>query len=94
MQVRWTEPATRDLEEISEFIRKDQPSAAERIARALFDAANGLDHFPARGRKGRISGTHELVIAGLPYIIVYRIADAAIHILRIYHGARDWPEKS
>ena len=93
MQVRWTEPAARDLEEISEFIRKDQPSAAEGVTRTLFDAADSLGRFPARGRRGRFPGTHELVIAGLPYIIVYRITDAAVHILRIYHGARNWPEK-
>lgn len=94
MQVRWTEPAARDLEEITEFIRNDQPSAAENIARTLFDAASSLNLFPARGRRGRIPGTHELVISGLPYIVVYRITDAAVHILRIYHGARDWPRKS
>jgi len=91
MQVRWTEPAAQDLEGISEYIRTDRPAAAEKIAKALFDAANGLSVFPARGRGGKIPGTHELVVTGLPYIIVYRITDTAIHILRIYHAARDWP---
>ena len=94
MQVRWTEPAVRDLEEISEFIWIDRPASAEKVAKSLFDAANSLSAFPARGRIGRIQGTHELVVSGLPYIIVYRFTDAFLQILRIYHGARDWPEKS
>lgn len=92
MQVRWTEPAARDIEEITEFIRKDQSAAAEKVAKSLFNAANSLSTMPARGRSGRIPGTRELVITGLPYIIVYRISDTAIQILRTYHGARDWLE--
>lgn len=94
MQVRWTEPAAQDLERISEYIQKDRPDAAERIAKSLFDAANSLGIFPARGRVGRVSGTRELIVSGMPYIIVYRITDSGTHILRIYHAARDWPEKS
>lgn len=91
MQVRWTEPATRDLEEISEYIRSDRPTAATQVAKALFDAANNLSDLPGRGRIGRTPGTRELVVSGLPYIVVYRISGEAIHILRIYHGARNWP---
>jgi plasmid stabilization system protein ParE len=37
------------------------------------------------------SSTRELVFAGLPYIVVYRIQDQDLEILRIYHGAQDWP---
>jgi addiction module RelE/StbE family toxin len=91
MQVRWTEPAARDLEEISEYIRSDRPAAARHVAQSLFDAANSLTLLPGRGRMGRIPGTRELIVVGLPYIIVYKISDAAIHVLRIYHGARKWP---
>ena len=91
MQVRWTEPAAHDLEVISEYIRSDRPDAAIAVAKALFDAANNLSLLPGRGRMGRKPGTRELIVPGLPYIIVYRISGAAIHILRIYHGARNWP---
>jgi toxin ParE1/3/4 len=90
MQVRWTTPAAQDLQEIASYIRKDNPSAARAVAKALFDAANALDTFPYRGRVGRIAGTRELIIPALPYIVVYAVAATAIHILHIYHGARNW----
>jgi addiction module RelE/StbE family toxin len=91
MQVRWTAPAAQDLQEITRFIRKDSPSAARAVAKALFDAVNALDILPLRGRVGRVAGTRELVVPGLPYIVVYQITAEAIHVLHIYHGARNWP---
>ena len=27
-----------------------------------------------------------------PYLIVYRIEQDAVHVLRVVHGARDYPE--
>jgi toxin ParE1/3/4 len=90
-QVRWTEPAAQDLEEITEFIRKDRPAAAQAVAEALFDAANSLGSFSGRARIGKIPGTRELIVPGLPYIVVYRLSADAVPILRIYHGARNPP---
>jgi addiction module RelE/StbE family toxin len=92
MQVRWTATAAKDLQEITRFIRRDNPAAARSVAKTLFDAANSLENLPNRGRVGRIPGTRELVLPGLPYIIVYQVSESATQILRIYHGARDWPQ--
>ena len=91
MQVRWTTPAAQDLEEITLYIKKDGESTARAVAKTLFDAANSLDLLPSRGRMGRIAGTRELVVPGLPYIVVYQVTKTAIQILHIYHGARNWP---
>ncbi len=91
MQVRWTTPAAQDLEEITLYIQKDNGTAARAVAKTLFDAANSLDLLPSRGRAGRIPGTRELVVPGLPYIVVYQVTRTAIQILHIYHGARNWP---
>ena len=44
------------------------------------------------GRPGRVPGTRELVIAQTPYVVPYLVQGAAIQILRVYHGARRWPE--
>jgi toxin ParE1/3/4 len=93
MQVRWTPLAAQDLEEIAVFIGRDSEASALAVAKTLFDAANSLDLLPSRGRVGRAPGTRELLVQSLPYIIVYEIADTAIQILHIYHGARSWPEE-
>jgi toxin ParE1/3/4 len=91
MRLRWTTPATNDLYNIVQRIRKDNPAAAAEVATILYDGCGGLSDFPRRGRNGRIEGTRELVFPGLPYIVVYKIQDEVVELLRIYHGAQDWP---
>jgi toxin ParE1/3/4 len=91
MRLRWTTPAAQDLYNIVLHIQQDNPAAANKVAQTLYDACDRLENFPRRGRKGRLEGTRELVFAGLPYIVVYRIQDQDLEILRIYHGAQNWP---
>jgi addiction module RelE/StbE family toxin len=90
MQVRWTSPAAKDLEEIVLYIQRDSADSAKIVAKTLFDAANSLEFMPSRGRAGRIMGTRELMIPGLPYFIVYEVMDTAVQIHHIYHAARNW----
>jgi toxin ParE1/3/4 len=47
---------------------------------------------PQMGRPGRVHGTRELVITRTPYIAIYRLSSEAIQILRLLHGAQQWPE--
>ena len=82
-------PAAADLENIALYIQREDPEAARRVARALYDIAMSLEALPNRGRLGRIAGTRELVQA--PYIIIYRVIEEAVEILRVYHAAQDWP---
>ena len=90
MQVRWTTLAAEDLQHIALHIQRDNPSAAREVAQTLYENAMSLETLPGRGRTGRIAGTLELV-SFPPFIIVYRITTDAVEILRIYHGAQDWP---
>jgi plasmid stabilization system protein ParE len=48
--------------------------------------------FPESGRPGRIEETRELVILRTPYIAAYRITGDTVRILRVLHGAQQWPE--
>ena len=91
MRLRWTTPAAQDLYNIVRRIQQDNPDAAAKIANTLYDGCGNLGNFARRGSKGRIEGTRELVFPRLPYIVVYRIQDQNLEILRIYHGAQDWP---
>jgi toxin ParE1/3/4 len=91
MEVRWSPEAADDLEGIVIRIRRDNPPAARRIADAMYQRCAGLQLFPNRGRRGRVAGTRELVLAPLPFIIVYRVKAEAVEIARIYHSAQNWP---
>jgi toxin ParE1/3/4 len=91
MRLRWTTPATQDLYNIIRHIQRDNPDVAAKVAETLYGGCSKLLDFPRRGRKGRIEGTRELVFPALPYVVVYRIQDQILEIVRIYHGAQDWP---
>jgi plasmid stabilization system protein ParE len=41
-----------------------------------------------------VEGTRELVMASLPYIVVYGIEPQMIHIFRVIHAAQDWPPET
>ena len=91
MRLRWTTRAANDLYKIVEHIQKHNESAATKVASILYEKCGDLRNFPRRGRSGRIEGTRELVFPGLPYIVVYQIKHQVVEVLRIYHGAQDWP---
>ncbi len=92
MRIRWTEPAARDLTRICDHIRDhDAPAAARRVALAIYESVTSLVRFPRRGRPGRMRNTRELVILGLPFLAIYRTRNEVIEILRILHGAQNWP---
>jgi toxin ParE1/3/4 len=38
-----------------------------------------------------MAATHELVISRTPLIVVYRIKDQRIELLRLLHGSQTWP---
>jgi addiction module RelE/StbE family toxin len=83
----------RRLEDIKERIAADNPAAAARMIERIRDAVSRLARFPASGRPGRVAGTRELVIAGTPYIVPYRVTGDAVQIITILHGAQRWPEQ-
>jgi addiction module RelE/StbE family toxin len=93
MRIRWTKRALRSLESIDSYISKDSPAAASRVAAAILDATARLENFAQSGRAGRIEGTRELVVSGLPYIIPYRIVDDVILLLSVIHTSRNWPKR-
>ncbi|WP_353641595.1 type II toxin-antitoxin system RelE/ParE family toxin [Mesorhizobium sp. WSM2239] len=92
--VFWSEEARQDYFEILHYIASDNPFAAERIVDAIEEAGNELSQF-ATGRPGRVAGTYEKLVIGLPYIVAYSITSKGgrevISILRVIHMARDWP---
>jgi plasmid stabilization system protein ParE len=92
MRVRWTRKALDNLDNAVEMIAADKPTAALNVAEKICNAAQMLGEQPGMGRPGRVPGTRELVIQGLPYILPYIEQDGVIFILRVMHAAMKWPK--
>jgi toxin ParE1/3/4 len=91
--IRWTALARTDLLAIFDYVVARNPRAAGRLLDEIEDDVRGLAAFPRIGRPGRRPNTRELVIGGTPYIVAYRLKGREIQVLRVLHGARQWPEK-
>ncbi len=93
MRVRWLRTALANLDAEAEYIAEDNPAAAGRTVQRILRAVRLLEKNPAMGRAGRVPETRELVVAGTPYVLPYRVRGEALEILRVFHAARKWPEK-
>lgn len=90
MKIRWTLPAVNNLQSIFEFIAADNEEAAHRTMERIHTAIERVAQMPYSSRMGKRAGTRELVIPRTPYIVLYRIHEEAIQILRVFHGAQNW----
>ena len=92
MPIRWTNKALDNLDAAVEYIAADNPTAAKKVAQKNWDSVQLLKTQPGLGRPGRVSGTRELVVSGLPYIVPYLEKNGTIVILRIMHTSIKWPD--
>jgi addiction module RelE/StbE family toxin len=88
MRIRWTPAAAADLKSIADYLEQHLPAFAHSTVDTIYQTIVSLKSMPNRGRHGREAGTRELVIPGLPYIVVYWIKDDSVEVLHIHHGAR------
>ncbi|MGA3082544.1 MAG: type II toxin-antitoxin system RelE/ParE family toxin [Terracidiphilus sp.] len=92
MKIRWSPTAVSDLESIRDYIARDSPSAARKVANRIKESVNRLINFPLSGRAGRVPGTRELVIPGTSYIAAYIIQEDEVLIASVLHGRQLWPD--
>jgi toxin ParE1/3/4 len=89
----WSPEAIADLAALRAYIAQDDPAAARRVALHIIQNIETLlSDRPEMGRPGRVPGTRELVIPRTPYIVPYRLVGNTIQVLRVFHGARRWPD--
>jgi addiction module RelE/StbE family toxin len=91
MKIEWSPEAAGDFTEIVSYIHERNSSAAGRVAHTIYDSVTSLEAFPDRGRPGRIEGTRELVLAPLPFIVIYRVKQNVVAVARVLHGSQRWP---
>jgi addiction module RelE/StbE family toxin len=92
LKIIWSPEACADLDRICDCLLAEQPSSVLQTLDRIEGRVEALRDHPALGLPGRVTGTRELVVSGLPYLIPYRIKTGRIEIVRVLRGARLWPE--
>lgn len=85
MKILYRLEALADLNGHVSHIARDDSFAAKRVGVRIRSAINRLAIFPYSGRTGCVADTRELIVAQLPYIVVYRVTNC-VEIIAIVHG--------
>lgn len=87
--VYFTRRARQDLIDIWLHIAADDPGAADRVLDRLELAATNLTENPRMGpARGDIRPDLRYLVSDT-YLILYRIAEDGVEIVRVVHGRRD-----
>ena len=91
-RLRFLRSAERDLDEIWEFIARDDLSAANRLVDRIEEACSTLARMPRLGRpRPDITSKPLFLFPVEEYLIVYRTDANGMRIVRVVHGARNLP---
>ncbi|PIP83350.1 MAG: type II toxin-antitoxin system mRNA interferase toxin, RelE/StbE family [Elusimicrobia bacterium CG_4_9_14_3_um_filter_62_55] len=88
-EVRWTNRARDDLREISGFISRDSPRAAEALVERILAIAERLAEYPGSGRivpEFPHLGYREVIVGS--YRVLYRTEEKGVWIAAVVHGRR------
>ena len=89
----WTPAALRDRDHHDRRMAMDSPRAAIAPVDLVLPQIEALLDDPELGRRRRVQGTRELVIARTSFVVIYRVRpkQQRTEILRLLHGAQQWP---
>lgn len=90
-QYRVSDAARSDLDEIWFYIAQDNVDAADRFIRAVVSRFPRLAAMPHLGRQREELATRLRSFPVGNYVIFYRPMENGIEIVRVLHGARDFP---
>jgi plasmid stabilization system protein ParE len=90
-KVRWTEEAVHWMEQIHDYIARDNPQAAQRVVLGIYENAESLSEFPERGYKYHgLTDRNIRIILFKHNRIAYLVShDRDVTILGVYHGSLD-----
>lgn len=87
--VRLRAEALQDLDEIASYIEAHDAAAARRVVQRIHHVIyNVIGELPLAGRLVADTGMREFPVPGLPYTIVYLVADEGAEIIAVFHTAR------
>jgi addiction module RelE/StbE family toxin len=86
MQIVWLPRAVENLEEIRLYIAEERPASAERVAQKIKQAVAMLEDHPQIGKPSLLNGFRELQVAGLPFVIPYKVMGDKLIVVRVFHN--------
>jgi addiction module RelE/StbE family toxin len=90
--VEWAQPASKDLENIIDYISQDNVDTAITIFEKIKSKCSALNQFPDRGRivpelkAYGILSYRELIIS--PWRVIYRTSDQKVYVLAVLDSRR------
>lgn len=87
-----TVAAERDLEEIADFISRDNPRRAITFVAELQDRCHEIASFPEAAPLRPDLGQGIRAVTYRGYLLIYWTRPELVFVLRIVHGARNLPD--
>ncbi len=90
--VEWAQPASKDLENIIDYISQDNVDTTITIFEKIKSKCNTLNQFPDRGRivpelkAYGILSYRELIVS--PWRVIYRTSDQKVYVLAVLDSRR------
>ena len=88
-RLTWSPSARGDLKGIDAFLAERDAAAAVRILRAIRITAERLRDYPQIGR-ALDEPFRVLGVRGTPYLIIYRLREGEVEIVRLRHARESW----
>lgn len=88
--VEWSDRAIVDLEEIDDYWLQYSGTKAEEISLKIEKAATFLATMPRAGPAIRGRAGRKWSVPTTRYLLVYRVIDDGIEVLRVHHGSQNW----
>ena len=88
-EIVWTEPALSDLDAIADFVALDNPTAAGKLVRRIFNHVKQLKDHPDIGSKpSELEGWRYRQIVEPLCRVFYRQEDGRVYILHVMRSER------
>jgi addiction module RelE/StbE family toxin len=93
VRIEWTDRAEDDLEDIEAYFGQYNLQSGMAAGVRIEDHVKLLESFPDMGHPGTFSGTREVVVPKSRCVVVYRVEQELVRVLRIFHGGQERPQK-
>ena len=93
LQIKFATRAQRDLKAIWLFIHADNPTAADRVLNSIDHRMQQLRDHPFSGQPRYDLGPGIRHLIAGQYLVLYRVTEEFILIVRVFHGNRRLPTR-